>query len=61
MELSNILQNINKEQTYFVQYFYDGYTKEISDKIKLELENDIIIIDGTKINLDAILDIKMQK
>ena len=61
LELSNILQNINKEQFYFVQYFCDGYKKEITGKIKLELENNTIIVDGTKINLDDILDIKTKK
>ena len=58
LEISNTLSNLSKDAIYVVTYFYDGYNKEIIGKIKLDLENNAIKVDNTKINLEDVLDIK---
>ena len=58
LEISNTLSNINKDNYYFVKYFCDGHNKEVSGKIKLDLENNIVKIGNIKISLEDILDIK---
>ena len=60
LELSNTLSNIDKEKIYQILYFYDGYNQKISGKIKLDLEYNQIIVNNQKLNLDAILDIKLK-
>ena len=60
LEISNTLLNLEKNNCYFVKYFFDGYNKEIIGKIKLDLENNAIKVDNIKINLDDVLDIKLK-
>ena len=61
LELSNILLNLNKNNIYNVTYFCDGYNKNEMGNIKLDTENNGIIIANTKIKLDDVWDIKIIK
>lgn len=57
-ELSKILINLEKDEILTVSYFKEGHNCTISGKSDLDIENKIIKIDKTLINLDDIIDIK---
>ena len=60
-ELSKILINLEKDEILTIKYFKEGHNCIISGKADLDIENRIITIDKTTINLDDIIDIKKDK
>ncbi len=57
-ELSKILINLEKGEILTVKYFKDGQNVIVTGVAELDVENKIILIDKTPLNLDDILDIK---
>ena len=59
MEISKILQEIDKHTLIEVKYFYDGYEKSISGKAIIDIPFQTLKFDKLIIKFDDILDIKV--
>lgn len=52
------INNLENGDNVFVKYFFDGYFYESRGKVKLELKNECLFVDGKKILIDWIYEIK---
>ncbi|MBO5927460.1 MAG: hypothetical protein J6Q32_01230 [Clostridia bacterium] len=59
VELSKKLVSLEKNQLGEVTYFFDGYYKKESGKIKLFIEKRIISVNNVKICLDDVSEISL--
>ncbi len=60
-ELSKILINFEKDDEMSVKFYKDGHELILIGKPELDIDNRIILINKTSINLDDILDIQIRK
>ena len=58
-KISTALQQIDKNTTVKIKYFYDGYERTFKGKIKVDVYEQIIEFGGKKYNLDCLLDIEL--
>lgn len=59
--ISNTLLNLKNKSEVSVIYFENGHKKSIHGKVKLDIANKIIVVEGTKINLDDLIDIVLKE
>ena len=60
-EMSNILINLEKNDVIEITYFTNGVYKKIKGCAKIKLEENLILVNKEKINLDDIFDIKLEE
>lgn len=60
-EISRALIDLEKGDRAKVVYYNDGHNKEIEGSVTLKIEDNIIEVEGVKINLDELLDIQIKK
>lgn len=58
IEISNILQDLKKDDMVEVTYFIDGYYKTVHGKSKVDIYEQIIKVGNYKIDFTNIFDIK---
>ena len=59
-EMSNILINLERNDVLEITYFTNGVYKKIKGCAKIKLEENLILVNKEKINLDDIYDIKLE-
>ena len=60
-EISNTLKNLKAGDSFEITYFDDGYYRTIFGKTKLLLEENSLLVEKQKINLNCLKSIKKLK
>lgn len=58
IEISRTLLSLEKKDQVFLIYFEDGHEKHEQGEVKMKLEEGVLQINGKKISLENVLDLK---